>query len=578
MANTKILLDCIDQNLVVAESPVISSGGANSTTIEVNFSTEWGGLGKSAVFFTDKNKTVYEIVLVNNACVVPAEVLTDTGYLFIGVRGVGADGIVKPSSIIKYKISKGAPVGDGTAVEPTSNVYQQLLTAYGKTNATLTETTSDLNAAIVTEENERKSAIATEKAERKSEVAVERARIDAFVGLAEGSTTGDAELLDIRIGADGVTYDSAGTAVREQFASVTEQFGNSKIDYNVSLENIDGYYIQDTGKVFENEDYSISKYITVPMGYNVAFAARGYKTQVAMIAKVNDDETYSPLVISTDSEVNEYVYTTRSETKLVFSWSTVRGYTLKITANIPEIISSLSNNVNEKIKEERATENFVSLSVFSNFGVIGDSYASGEIYFDGSFHDVYKISWGQILARKTGTTCVNLSAGGLSTKGWLTNSHGLPLMLSNNPQDIYYLALGINDANNYGAEYLGTVNDIVDDYNQNTDSFYGNYGRIIGNIKEHAPNAKIVMFTIVPTTEMKATYNEAIIEIANHFGIPYVVQTDDLFFTSDFYTNGKVQSHPVAIVYSGMAEAFERLLKRCIIENYEYFKDAYMHD
>lgn len=50
-----------------------------------------------------------------------------------------------------------------------------------------------------------------------NELAVERARIDLITTLPAGSTTGDAELQDIRVGFNGVIYDNAGTAVRGQF-------------------------------------------------------------------------------------------------------------------------------------------------------------------------------------------------------------------------------------------------------------------------------------------------------------------------------------------------------------------------
>ena len=48
------------------------------------------------------------------------------------------------------------------------------------------------------------------------EISVLRSRMDTFAKLPNGSTSGDAELMDIRTGADGTVYENAGSAVREQ--------------------------------------------------------------------------------------------------------------------------------------------------------------------------------------------------------------------------------------------------------------------------------------------------------------------------------------------------------------------------
>ena len=155
----------------------------------------------------------------------------------------------------------------------------------------------------------------------------------------------------------------------------------------------------------------------------------------------------------------------------------------------------------------------------------------------------------------------------------------MPLLLSSDAEDIYYLALGINDYYHEGESYLGDITDITShqSYEDYGDTFYGNYGRIIEQIQTHAPHAKIVMFTVANTSTVPQMFSDAIIEIAEHYNIPYIVQAEDPFFQSSVYTS-MVNGHPTSIGYSGMAVAFERLLNKCIVDNLTYFFDLYMYD
>ena len=81
------------------------------------------------------------------------------------------------------------------------------------------------------------------KAEISSRINTERKRIDNLATLQEGSTTGDAELIDGRIGADGVTYNNIGNSIRKQIKKINANI----LDFKNGLETFYSYANFDNG-------------------------------------------------------------------------------------------------------------------------------------------------------------------------------------------------------------------------------------------------------------------------------------------------------------------------------------------
>ena len=101
----------------------------------------------------------------------------------------------------------------------------------------LLDSFKDYNTDIVEKKFDQvNSNLSSEISRAKETEEVLKSRIDTIASLPEGSTTGDAELQDIRVKADGTTATSAGNAVREQFSELKSDLGN--IRFSITENNL----------------------------------------------------------------------------------------------------------------------------------------------------------------------------------------------------------------------------------------------------------------------------------------------------------------------------------------------------
>ena len=124
-------------------------------------------------------------------------------------------------------VAGGVPSLDVNAKVPISELYEATTTRKGITQLTDSVTSnSTTTAATPNSVKSVKDSLNSEINRATNVESVLTARIDTITNLPEGSTTGDAELQDIRVKADGTIAENAGNAVREQISELKSDFGN----------------------------------------------------------------------------------------------------------------------------------------------------------------------------------------------------------------------------------------------------------------------------------------------------------------------------------------------------------------
>lgn len=90
-----------------------------------------------------------------------------------------------------------------------------------------------------------------------ADLAVQTARIDEIASLPEGSTSGDAELADIRVGYNGVSYPNAGDAVRGQISAIYS--GTQDITNDLVWSS--GHAVLTNGNLTASTNFKASDYV-----------------------------------------------------------------------------------------------------------------------------------------------------------------------------------------------------------------------------------------------------------------------------------------------------------------------------
>ena len=189
--------------------------------------------------------------------------------------------------------------------------------------------------------------------------------------------------------------------------------------------------------------------------------------------------------------------------------------------------------------------------IFRTIGCVGDSLSSGEFQTrkkDGSwrYNDMYEYSWGQYIARATGSTVYNFSKGGMTAKKYIDSfaeERGFwdPKLAC----QAYIIALGANDKNHIQP---GSLADLEQSEPQETFVWY--YNEIIRRLKEIQPNAKFFLMTQPgrdeQTNERNRPFSEAVRQLAGYHTNCYLMDmaryhpvVDD-FCREKFWLNGHI--------------------------------------
>ena len=361
---------------------------------------------------------------------------------------------------------------------------------------------------------------------------VERRRIDNIVS--QPPTKDNVETVDIRIGANGETYASAGESVRSQYKDILDviTIGNKRIYTNwaegfVNNKGITTAHRQMITSVdfIELDESGIDIDVENGYQYTVHYENKdgNLKLGSAWFSGKNHFTQYKDS--TTTNRIRVTIYDNSFVGNMTIDYCNKIYLKQKKYKTLKEVESKITYFENKSFLK------FLYKYIFKNCICIGDSLTRG--YYTNNFPngDAYYPTYPQFLEKITGWKCTNAGRSGATAKQWYDERINL---FNYKDKDVAVIYLGTN----YGLE------DTVDTDNvANTNG--GAYCRIIERLQKDNLKMKIFLCTVSNVTDdtdgsKVVITNNVIRKIAKKYNNCYCIELKD----NNYYDLSKPVCHP----------------------------------
>lgn len=220
----------------------------------------------------------------------------------------------EPQTIVGYdddgaKILRLYPEGlDKEYIPPTEEELGTVDKNLSLTSDRAIQNQAVARAVVQIESTVEKNNEATTKAltETTEKISILNAKVTNLSTIPEGSTTGDAELIDIRLGANGNKYASAGESIRNQFKDIVEVVGCGKNLFNPNdIDFVDGVRFDENGDLIPSAQHMTTGFIEVEPNnkYYLQFKQNGTTRYTLRSAVAYDENKNIVTIIPTETGI-----------------------------------------------------------------------------------------------------------------------------------------------------------------------------------------------------------------------------------------------------------------------------------